>query len=101
MLHLQEGRGGAAAWWKRSPEAWGPGQRLLACGAQVIAELRAAVLEELGYSCSAGELPCLLSGRADDWRTCDLQRQRRGKAGPFRAWERRFTLKYLEIAQNY
>ena len=52
---LQEARGGAAAWWARPPEAWGPGQRLLACGAQVIAELRAAVREELGYSCSAGE----------------------------------------------
>ena len=51
---LQEDRGGAAGWWKRPAEAWGPGQRLLACGAQVIAELRAAVREELGYSCSAG-----------------------------------------------
>ena len=54
-MAVQEERGGAVAWWKRSPEAWGPGQRLLACGAQVIAELRAAVLVELGYSCSAGE----------------------------------------------
>lgn len=54
-LGIQEDRGGAVAWWRRPPEAWGPGQRLLACGAQVIAELRAAVLEELGYSCSAGE----------------------------------------------
>ena len=51
---LQEDQGGAAGWWKRPAEAWGPGQRLLACGAQVIAELRAAVREELGYSCSAG-----------------------------------------------
>ena len=51
---LQEDRGGAAGWWRRPAEAWGPGQRLLACGAQVIAELRAAVREELGYSCSAG-----------------------------------------------
>ena len=52
---LQEDQGGAAGWWRRPAEAWGPGQRLLACGAQVIAELRAAVREELGYSCSAGE----------------------------------------------
>ena len=51
---LQEDRGGAAGWWARPAEAWGPGQRLLAYGAQVIAELRAAVREELGYSCSAG-----------------------------------------------
>lgn len=42
------------AWWRRPPEAWGPGERLLACGAAVIAELRAAVRDELGYSCSAG-----------------------------------------------
>ena len=54
-LALQEDRGGAAAWWKRLPQAWGPGQRLLACGAQIIAELRLAVREELGYSCSAGQ----------------------------------------------
>lgn len=66
---LQEDRGGVAGWWKRPAEAWGPGQRLLACGAQVIAELRAAVREELGYSCSAG---APLSALARDllWACC-------------------------------
>ena len=38
--------------------AWGPGQRLLACGAAVVAELRAAVSRELGFSCSAGARMC-------------------------------------------
>ncbi|EIE19275.1 DNA/RNA polymerase, partial [Coccomyxa subellipsoidea C-169] len=48
------GEGGTEAWWHRPVGAWGPGQRLLACGAAVVAELRAAVRRELGYSCSAG-----------------------------------------------
>ena len=42
------------AWWARPAERWGPGERLLACGAAAVADLRAAVWEELGYSCSAG-----------------------------------------------
>lgn len=50
----QEGDGATEAWWHRPVGAWGPGQRLLACGAAVVAELRAAVRRELGYSCSAG-----------------------------------------------
>ncbi len=41
--------------------AWGPGQRLLACGAAVVAELRAAVRHELGYSCSAGGCLCCIA----------------------------------------
>ncbi|BDA43773.1 DNA polymerase eta [Coccomyxa sp. Obi] len=50
----EEGEGAAEAWWNRPVGAWGPGQRLLACGAAVVAELRAAVSRELGFSCSAG-----------------------------------------------
>lgn len=45
---------GAAAWWHRPDEAWGPGERLLAAAAAVVADLREAVQRELGYSCSAG-----------------------------------------------
>ena len=52
--HAQEGTAEVAAWWNRPAEEWGPGERLLAAGAAVVAELRAAVREELGYSCSAG-----------------------------------------------
>ena len=51
----QAGPAEVEAWWHRPPEEWGPGERLLACGAGVLAELRAAVREELGYSCSAGK----------------------------------------------
>lgn len=49
-----EGFVAAADWWRRPPEAWLPGERLLACAAGVVAELRAAVRQELGYTCSAG-----------------------------------------------
>lgn len=52
--YAQVGAAEVAAWWNRPAEEWGPGERLLACGAAVVAELRAAVREELGYSCSAG-----------------------------------------------
>lgn len=45
---------GAASWWQRPPHAWRPGERLLACAAAAVAELRAAVHAELGYTCSAG-----------------------------------------------
>jgi DNA polymerase eta len=52
---MQEaGFAGAADWWQRPPEQWLPGERLLACAAAAVAELRAAVKEELGYTCSAG-----------------------------------------------
>ena len=44
----------AAAWWHRPGEAWGEGERLLAAGAAAVADLRAAVAAELGYTCSAG-----------------------------------------------
>ncbi|CAL8468278.1 g7818 [Coccomyxa elongata] len=50
----EEGEGAAEAWWHRPVGVWAPGQRLLACGAAVVAELRAAVSRELGFSCSAG-----------------------------------------------
>ncbi len=50
----QEGGEAVADWWKRSPEQWQAGELLLACGATAVAELRAAVAAELGYSCSAG-----------------------------------------------
>lgn len=44
----------AERWWSRVDEAWGPGERLLAAGAAVVAELRANVESKLGYTCSAG-----------------------------------------------
>ena len=48
--------GGAEVWWNRPAQDWGPGELLLACGAAAVADLRAAVLAELGYTCSAGTL---------------------------------------------
>lgn len=51
---IQEGDNAVADWWKRSPEQWQAGELLLACGAAAVADLRAAVAAELGYSCSAG-----------------------------------------------
>ena len=51
---------GAAAWWARPSEAWGCGERLLAAGAAAVADLRAAVFSELGFTTSAGA-PCFLS----------------------------------------
>lgn len=44
----------AEDWWLRPDHAWQPGERLLACAAAAVAELRAAVQEELGYTTSAG-----------------------------------------------
>ena len=52
-LAVQEA-GGAEAWWLRSAGEWGPSEQLLACGAAAMSDLRAAVRDELGYSCSAG-----------------------------------------------
>lgn len=43
----------ATEWWGRS-EGWGPHERLLAAGATVVWQLRKAVLDELGYTTSAG-----------------------------------------------
>lgn len=56
QVHVMQEAGfeGAAAWWQRPPEAWRPGERLLACAAAAVADLRAAVAAELGYTCSAG-----------------------------------------------
>ena len=36
-------------------ESWSQDEKLLAAGAGVVAELRAAVKQKLGYSCSAGK----------------------------------------------
>jgi DNA polymerase eta len=44
----------AAAWSARPPAAWGPGEALLAAGAAIVAERRAAVLAALGFTTSAG-----------------------------------------------
>lgn len=41
-------------WWQRPAKVWQTGELLLACGAAAVADLRAAVFTELGYSCSAG-----------------------------------------------
>ena len=50
-----KGEGDCEAWYARPKEACGEGERLLACGAAAVADLRAAVQAELGFSCSAGE----------------------------------------------
>ena len=50
---VQEGDA-AEAWYGRPAESWAEGERLLACGASAVADLRAAVQSELGFSCSAG-----------------------------------------------
>lgn len=44
----------AASWWQRPQHEWRPGERLLACAAAAVADLREAVRRELGYTCSAG-----------------------------------------------
>ncbi|KAK9826753.1 hypothetical protein WJX81_005483 [Elliptochloris bilobata] len=49
-----QAEGGASAWWARPTEAWGCGERLLAAGAAAVADLRAAVHSELGFTTSAG-----------------------------------------------
>ncbi|GAB4815654.1 hypothetical protein N2152v2_002700 [Parachlorella kessleri] len=57
QVHVM-GEGGALdadTWWQRPAGArWENGDVLLACGAAVIAELRDAVKQELGFTCSAG-----------------------------------------------
>ena len=83
----ESGFAGAADWWQRPPEQWQPGERLLACAAAAVAELRAAVKDELGYTCSAGIAhtklmaklcsgcvrPCLL------WAACDRRPDKLGR----------------------
>lgn len=56
QVHVMQEAGfeGAAGWWQRPPEAWRPGEQLLAAAAAAVADLRAAVAAELGYTCSAG-----------------------------------------------
>jgi DNA polymerase eta len=57
QVHVCADGGGEVSpreWWTRPPQAWGEGERLLACGAAVVADLRLAVEAELGYTCSAG-----------------------------------------------
>lgn len=44
----------ALEWYERPAVEWGDGERLLACGAAAVADLRAAVKKELGFTCSAG-----------------------------------------------
>lgn len=51
---MQEGEQAVQAWWDRPAQLWQTGELLLACGATAVADLRAAVAAELGYSCSAG-----------------------------------------------
>ena len=50
----QDGDQAVQNWWQRPAELWQTGELLLACGAATVADLRAAVADELGYSCSAG-----------------------------------------------
>lgn len=42
------------SWWERPEQEWTDADKLLVCGAAVIASLREQVTEQLGYSCSAG-----------------------------------------------
>ena len=53
-LAVQEADEAVADWWQRPPVLWQAVERGLACGATAVADLRAAVAAELGYSCSAG-----------------------------------------------
>ena len=66
----------AERWWRRPAEDWlrDPNERLLAAGACVVSELRADVLRELGFTCSAGvahhKILCKLgSGKIYLWRS--------------------------------
>lgn len=54
MLLQEPGAAGVAAWWARPAACWNNDELLLAAGAVVVARLRAAVAQQLGYSCSAG-----------------------------------------------
>jgi hypothetical protein len=47
----------AQAWFQRPSSSWDLDEQLLAWGAVVISEKRAQILEELGFTASAGELP--------------------------------------------
>lgn len=47
--------GTAQEWYARPEPEWLEGERLLAVGAAAVAELRLAVQNELGFSCSAGD----------------------------------------------
>lgn len=50
----------AETWWSREAQDWGPGERLIAAGAGIVAELREKVETVLGYTCSAGIAPTRL-----------------------------------------
>lgn len=50
----------ADAWWDRPPCVRTVGERLLVAGAAVMMDMRQAVYDELGYTCSAGIAPCKL-----------------------------------------
>ena len=69
---LLQAEDGAAAWWARPAEAWGCGERLLAAGAAAVADLRAAVFSELGFTTSAGA-PCFLMRHCVRLRLASLQ----------------------------
>jgi nucleotidyltransferase/DNA polymerase involved in DNA repair len=57
-LQARAEAGGAVAacvrWWPRPAAEWTEAELRLACGARVVAAMRAAVGVEVGYSCSAG-----------------------------------------------
>ncbi len=65
---MQEEAGSAATWWSRPAEQWSDDERLLAMGAVVVAELRLAVQQQLGYTCSAGGVGEWLDVGAACWR---------------------------------
>jgi nucleotidyltransferase/DNA polymerase involved in DNA repair len=54
LLQEPEGAEAVQAWWLRPASSWSPTDALLAAGAVVVAQARAAVKASLGFSCSAG-----------------------------------------------
>ena len=56
-VHIMSSEGGiipAGAWYTRPDEQWEPGEALLAAAASIMADLRASVNKELGYTLSGG-----------------------------------------------
>ncbi len=50
----------ADAWWDRPLALWSPAERLLLSAAAVLHDMRAAVFNELGFTCSGGIAPSKL-----------------------------------------
>ena len=50
----------SSVWWDRPAHLWTPNEQLLVCGAAVLYDMRRAVLDELGFTCSGGVAPSKL-----------------------------------------